>query len=50
VAEVNAQLAEIRAGFGKLLPLLAEVVGAKPGRRFLPPPKITDAVPMEVDT
>jgi hypothetical protein len=50
VAEVNSQLAEIRAGFGKLLPLLADVAGAKPGKRFLPPPKITDAVPVEGDS
>jgi hypothetical protein len=50
VAEVNAQLTEIRADFGKLLPLLADVTNAKPGRHFLPPPKITDAVPAEGDS
>jgi hypothetical protein len=42
VAEVNNQLAEIRAGFGKLLPLLSEVASAKPGKLFIPPPHIRD--------
>jgi hypothetical protein len=44
VAEVSEQLAEIRADFGKLLGLLSEIASAKPGKRFIPPPKITDVV------
>ena len=39
VAEVNDQLTQIRAGFGKLLTLLADLTNAKPGKRFIPPPK-----------
>jgi hypothetical protein len=42
VAEVNNQLTEIRIEFGKLLALLSEIANAKPGKRFIPPPKITD--------
>ena len=42
VAEVNNQLAEIRADFGKMLALLSEITDPKPGKRFIPPPKITD--------
>ena len=37
IAEVNTQLGEIRADFGKLLSLLTDVAGAKPGKRFIPP-------------
>jgi hypothetical protein len=47
VTEINTQLAEIRAGFGKLLPLLSEVASAKPGKLFIPPPKITDVEVVE---
>jgi len=47
VAEVNSQLAEIRAHFGKLLSVLSDVASPKPGKRFIPPPKITDMVPDE---
>lgn len=43
VAEVNGRLAEIRSDFGELLSLLSEVANAKPGKRFIPPPKVTDA-------
>jgi hypothetical protein len=44
VAEVNNQLATIRADFGNLLALLSDVTSAKPGKRFIPPVKITDLV------
>ena len=47
VAEVNSQLAEIRTGFGNLLANLSEITDAKPGKRFIPPPKITDVQPEE---
>jgi len=43
IAHVDSQLTEIRSDFGKLLALLSEVASAKPGKRFIPPPKITDA-------
>ena len=43
VAEVNNQLAKIRSDFGQLLTTLADIANAKPGKRFIPPPKITDA-------
>jgi hypothetical protein len=42
VAEVNEQLTEIRVVFGKLLVLLSDVTVAKPGKRFIPPLKISD--------
>ena len=42
VADVNNQLEIIRADFGKLLSSLGAITGAKPGRLFIPPPKITD--------
>ena len=45
VADVNNQLTEIRAAFGKILASLAALDNAKPGKRFIPPPKITDIVP-----
>ena len=41
VAEVNTQLTEIRADFGKLLTALSAVANAKPGKRFIPPPKVS---------
>ena len=47
VAEVNSQLAEIRARFGKLLASLSDIVDAKPGKRFIPPLKVTDIQPEE---
>ena len=40
VAEVNSQLEEIRADFGKLLSVLSDVASPKPGKRFIPPPTI----------
>jgi hypothetical protein len=42
VTEVNAQLTEIRSAFGKILSSLADIADAKPGKRFIPPPKLTD--------
>ncbi len=42
VAEVNEQLTEIRLMFGELLSLLSDFASAKPGKLFIPPPKITD--------
>lgn len=42
IAEVSEQLVAIRSDFGKLLMLLSEVADANPGKRFIPPPKITD--------
>ena len=42
VAEVNKQLTGIRSDFGKLLALLSEVAGAKPGKRFIPPPTVRE--------
>ena len=44
VAEVNNQLTELRTKFGDLLSVLSDVANAKPGKRFIPPPKITDFV------
>lgn len=40
VAEVNNQLTEIRADFGKILTSLAAFDNAKPGKRFIPPRKL----------
>ena len=42
VAEVSRQFECIRAGFGKVLSSLCAFDSAKPGKRFIPPPKITD--------
>ena len=42
IADVNNQLAEIRTDFGRLLSTLAGIANAKPGKLFIPPPKITD--------
>jgi len=42
VAEINNQLAVIRADFGKLLSGLSDVASPKPGKRFIPPPTIRD--------
>jgi len=47
VAEVNSQLAEIRADFGKLLSVLSDVASPKPGKRFIPPPTIRDLPPLD---
>ena len=44
VAEVQSQLAVIREMFGELLSVLSEVAEAKPGKWFIPPPKITDYI------
>ena len=45
IEQINNQLTEIRTDFGKLLSVLSEVASAKPGKRFIPPPKITDVQP-----
>ena len=42
VENVNRQLTEIRADFGKLLSELSELTNPKPGKRFIPPPTIRD--------
>ena len=42
VAEINEQLTEIRSNFGKVLANLSALSNAKPGKLFIPPPKITD--------
>jgi len=47
IAEVNDQLTEIRSNFGELLSNLTFIAGAKPGKLFIPPPKITDFKPDE---
>jgi len=43
-AEVNRQLTELRTMYGDMLSALSEVASAKPGKRFIPPPKITDLI------
>jgi hypothetical protein len=45
VAEVNTQFTDIRLMFGELLTLLSDFASAKPGKLFIPPPKITDVPP-----
>ena len=45
VADVSRQLEDIRAAFGKVLASLSAFDNAKPGKRFIPPPKITDTAP-----
>jgi len=47
VADVNRQLAEIRTDFGKLLNSLSALTNNKPGKLFIPPPKVTDFVGAE---
>jgi len=42
VVEISEQFTEIRKNFGELLEILSDIAGAKPGKRFIPPPKITD--------
>ena len=42
VAEVNAQLTEIRVLFGDVLTAIAAIADAKPGKRFTPPLKYSD--------
>ena len=49
VTKVNTQLTEIRTMFGELLTSLSDVATAKPGKRFIPPPKITDCIPAPED-
>ena len=44
VAEVNRQLTKLRTMYGDMLSALSEVANAKPGKRFIPPPKITDLI------
>ena len=52
ITEVSNQLTELRTMFGDLLSVMTEVANAKPGKRFILPPKITDYVftvpPLEV--
>ena len=43
VGLVNRQLEEIRISFGQVLASLSELDNSKPGKRFIPPPKITDS-------
>jgi ATP-dependent helicase/DNAse subunit B len=42
VEEMNRQLTAIRKSFGEVLEYLSTLDNAKPGKRFIPPPKITD--------
>jgi hypothetical protein len=42
IAEVNAQLTEIRENFGKALTFLSEIANGKPGKRFMTPIRISD--------
>jgi hypothetical protein len=42
IAEVNAQLTEIRADFGKALGFLSVIADGKPGKRFMTPIRISD--------
>jgi hypothetical protein len=42
LADINNQLIKMRTDFGSLLTLLSEVASAKPGKRFIPPPKVSD--------
>ncbi len=49
VDEVNSQLSDIRLMFGELLTLLSDFAAAKPGKLFIPPPKITDVAPVDGD-
>ena len=42
VAEIHAQLTDIRLCFGNVLALLSDVTNAKPGKRFIKPPTIRD--------
>jgi len=44
VENVNQQLTELRTQFGDLLSVLSEITNAKLGKRFIPPPKITDCI------
>ena len=43
VAELNGQYKEILIRFGEMLSTLTDIANAKPGKRFIPPPRITDA-------
>ena len=49
VADVNRQLENIRADFGRLLNSLSALTSTKPGKLFIPPPKITDFADAEKD-
>ena len=42
ISDVNNNLTELRTMFGDLLSVLTEVADAKPGKLFIPLPKITD--------
>jgi len=50
VAEVNRQLTELRTDFGKLLDSLSALTNTKPGKLFIPPPKVTDFTGSEQDS
>ena len=49
VAKVNSQLAELRVCFGEILASLTALTNPKPGKRFIPPPKVTDCIDTEQD-
>jgi hypothetical protein len=42
IEEVNSQLAEIRADFGKALGFLSEIADGKPGKKFMRPIRLSD--------
>lgn len=42
IAEVNAQLTEIREDFGKAIGFLSEIANGKLGKRFMTPIRISD--------
>jgi len=50
VAKVNRQLESIRADFGVLLNSLSALTNNKPGKVFIPPPKVTDFVGAEQES
>jgi hypothetical protein len=44
IEEVNRQLTELRTMYGDMLSVLSEVASAKPGKLFIPPPRVTDLI------
>jgi len=48
VSEVNNQLSKLRADFGELLNSLSIFTSVKPGKLFIPPPKITDFIDVDM--
>ena len=42
--DINRQLTQLRTDFGKLLNSLSVLTNTKPGKVFIPPPKITDSI------